>query len=79
MTTSFRPFLFDKHLAFVEFLQCLKILLVIMTTNVMHCAICCHLYNLKNLKNTYGEVLILAKLQASAFNFAKSSTPPWVF
>ena len=43
------------------------------------CAIWHHLYNLKNVKNTHGGVLILVKLQASACNFTKSNTPPWVF
>ena len=33
---------------------------------------------LKNVKNTHGCVLLLAKLQASAYNFTKSNTPPWV-
>ena len=33
----------------------------------MRCAIWYHLYNLKNVKNTHGGVLILVKLQASAF------------
>ena len=46
---------------------------------VMRCAIWYHLYNLKNVKNTYGGVLILLKLQASAYNFPKINTPPWVF
>ena len=32
----------------------------------------------KNVKNTYGGVLILVKLLASACNFAKINTPPWV-
>ena len=32
---------------------------------MMRCGIWYHLYNLKNVKNTYGEVLILVKLQAS--------------
>ena len=32
----------------------------------------------KNVKNTHGEVLILVKLQASAYNF-KINTRPWVF
>ena len=45
----------------------------------MRCAIWYHLYNLKNLKNTYGGVLILVKLQASACTFTKINTPPWVF
>ena len=38
-----------------------------------------HLYNLKNMKNTHGEAILLVKLQASACNFTKSITPPWVF
>ena len=33
----------------------------------------------KNLKNTYGGVLLLAKLQAKAYNFTKRNTPPSVF
>ena len=48
-------------------------------TFVMLCAICYHLHNLKNVKNTDGGVLLLAKLDASARNFTKSITPPWVF
>ena len=46
---------------------------------VMLGVICHHLRNIKNLKNTPGRVLILAKLQAEAYNFTKSNTPPWVF
>ena len=38
-----------------------------------------HLYNLKNVNNPHGGVLILVKLQASACNFTKINTPPWVF
>ena len=45
----------------------------------MRCAIWHHLYNLKHMKNTHGGVLILVKLQASACNFTKINTPPWVF
>ena len=30
-------------------------------------------------KNTHGGVLLLAKLQADAYNFTKNNTPPWVF
>ena len=37
------------------------------------------LYNLKNVKNSHGEVLLLVKLQAKAYNFTKSNTLPWVF
>ena len=33
----------------------------------------------KNVKNTHGGVILLIKLQASAYNFTKSNTPPWVF
>ena len=33
----------------------------------------------KQLKNTHGGVLISAKLQAEAYNFNKSDTPPLVF
>ena len=46
---------------------------------VMRCTIWYHLYNLKNMKITYGGVLLSVKLQASACNFTKSNTPPWVF
>ena len=46
---------------------------------VMRCAIWYHLYNLKHVKNTHGGVLILVMLQASACNFIKINTPPWVF
>ena len=45
----------------------------------MRCAIWYHLYNLKNAKNALGGMLILVKLQASASNFTKINTPPWVF
>ena len=45
----------------------------------MRCAIWCYLYNLKNVKNTHGGVLMLVKFQASAYNFTKINTPPWVF
>ena len=43
----------------------------------MRCAIWYHLYNLKNVRNTYGGVLILVKLQESAwvfFTFFKPTT-----
>ena len=43
----------------------------------MRCAIWYYLYNLENVKNTHGGVLIL--LKASACNFTKINTPPWVF
>ena len=43
------------------------------------CAIWYHSYNFKNVKNTHGGVLLLVKLQASACNFTKSNTPPWLF
>ena len=46
---------------------------------VMRCAIWYHLYNLKNVKNTHGGVLLLVKLQVSAWNFTKINTLPWVF
>ena len=46
---------------------------------VMRCAIWYHLYNLINVKNTHGGMLILVRLQASACNFTKINTPPWVF
>ena len=45
----------------------------------MCCAVWFHLCNLKNVKNTHGAVLILVKLQASACNFTKINTLPWVF
>ena len=45
----------------------------------MLCAIWHNLFNLKNVKNTNGGVLILAKLQAEAYNFNKCHTLPWVF
>ena len=45
----------------------------------MHCAICYHLHNFKNVGNTHRGVLLLVKLHASACNFTKSNTPPWVF
>ena len=35
-------------------------------------------YNLK-MKNTHVKMVVLLKLQNSACNFTKSSTPPWVF
>ena len=38
-----------------------------------------HLHDLKNMKNTHKGVLLLGKLQASACNFTKINTPPWVF
>ena len=43
------------------------------------CGIYYRLYNLKNMKKTHGGVLILVKLQASARNFTKINTPPWMF
>ena len=33
----------------------------------------------KNVKNVHGGVILLVKLQAEAYNFTKSNTPPWVF
>ena len=45
----------------------------------MRCAIWYHLYNLNNGENTHGGVLLLVKLQASACNFTKNNTLPWVF
>ena len=45
--------------------------------NVVHCAIRYHLHNLKNVENTQGGVLVLVKLQASAWNHTKINTPPW--
>ena len=53
--------------------------LLIYNITMMRCAIWYHLHNLKNVKNTHGGVLILVKLQASACNFTKINTPPWVF
>ena len=41
-------------------------------------AISYHLYKFKNVKNTHGGVLFLVKLQAEAYNFTESNTPPWV-
>ena len=43
------------------------------------CATWHYLYNLKNVKNTNKRVLLLVIIQASAFNFTKINTPPWVF
>ena len=43
------------------------------------CAIWYHVHNLRNVKNPHGGVLLIVKLQASACNFIKSNTPPWVF
>ena len=45
----------------------------------MLCKIWFYLRNLKNVKNTHRGVLLLVKLQASAYNFTKSNTPPLVF
>ena len=40
----------------------------------------CHLHNLKNVKSTHGGVLLLViKLQALAYKFTKSDTPPLLF
>ena len=47
--------------------------------NEMLCTIWYHLYNFKNVKNIHGGVLLLVKLQATACNFIKSNTTPWVF
>ena len=33
----------------------------------------------KRRENTHGGVLLLVKLQVSAYNFTKSNTTPWVF
>ena len=46
---------------------------------MVRCTTWHHLYNLKNVKNTHRGVLNLVKLQASACNFTKIITPPWVF
>ena len=43
----------------------------------MFCAIWYYFHNLKNVKNTHRGVLLLVKLQAEAYNFPKSITPPW--
>ena len=48
-------------------------------TCYMSRAIWYHLFNLKHVKITHGGVLLLVKLQAEAFNFTESNTPPWVF
>ena len=45
---------------------------------VMLFAIWYHLYNVKNMKSTHGEVLLLIKLQASAYSFTKVSFLLWV-
>ena len=37
----------------------------------MRCVILHHLNNLKNVKNTHGGVLLLVKLLAEAYKFAK--------
>ena len=50
-----------------------------LTKYVVRWAIWCHLHNLKKVKYTYELVLLFEKLQASACNFTKSNTPPWVF
>ena len=41
--------------------------------NLVLCAIWYHLYNLKHVKNIHGEVLLLVKLQAQAFNYNYAS------
>ena len=41
--------------------------------------ICKYLRCFENVKTTYGEKLLLVKLQASACNITKSNIPPWVF
>ena len=38
-------------------------------------SICYHLYNVKNMQNTHRGGLLLVKLQAEAYNFAKGNTP----
>ena len=43
------------------------------------CTIWYHLYNLENTKNTYGGLLFLVKLHASACNSTESNTPPLMF
>ena len=47
--------------------------------SMMCWAIRYHLYNLKNVKNTHGGVLLYLKLQAKAFIFTKTGTPPRMF
>ena len=37
------------------------------------------LVQFKKRENTHGGVLLLVKLQAKAWNFTKSNTPPWLF
>ena len=63
-----------SHLVWLQFCLCYIF--------AMHCAIWYYLYNSKNVKNTHGGVLILVKLQASAWVFftffTKINTPPWV-
>ena len=49
----------------------LHMVLKISMTYVVRCAIWYHLYNLKNVKNTHRGVLLLVKLQASAFKLYK--------
>ena len=45
----------------------LQIPKLILLTYAVVCAIWYHPYNLKNVKNSHGEVLLLVKLQAEAF------------
>ena len=57
----------------IYILDWLIITLVCLSIYVMPCEIWYHLYNLINVKNTYGEVLLLVKLQAATCNFTKSN------
>ena len=45
----------------------------------MRYAIWYYLHNLRNVKNNHRGVLLLVKLHAKAYNFAKINTPQWVF
>ena len=37
------------------------------------------LQQFKNMRKNHGRMLLLVKLKASTYNFAKSNTPLWVF
>ena len=54
-------------------------LLKILGCIVIRCAIWYYLYKLRNVKNNHRGVLLLVKLQAKAYNFAKINSPQWVF
>ena len=47
--------------------------------NETFCTIWYYFHNVKNVKNTHWGVLLLVRLQASAYTFTKSNTPSWVF